>query len=158
MGIQVKVNGFEIGSEQVTFSKWADPEIAGTTAARWFVRNPGETRNLVCGLPDEASAVAEANRLYAGNQPVTITLTDGTTVAVPAANADRFRGLDAHGNWVLADPDLSDPDAEYLIPLTPCCQATGKGSDSPTGIVCRACYRTVDGYFGTDAIVSVPRA
>nr|WP_172692649.1 hypothetical protein [Mycolicibacterium sp. CBMA 213] len=33
-----------------------------------------------------------------------------------------------------------------LYPLTPCCAATGKGSDS--GIVCRRCYRDVGHEYG----------
>ncbi|UJE15723.1 hypothetical protein SEA_LIGMA_69 [Gordonia phage Ligma] len=34
-------------------------------------------------------------------------------------------------------------------PLTPCCGATGKGSmDSPTGVVCRACYTPVGFAYG----------
>lgn len=38
-------------------------------------------------------------------------------------------------------------DIAYL--LTPCCGATGKGSDSPTGVVCRSCYATVPGVYGS---------
>jgi hypothetical protein len=35
-----------------------------------------------------------------------------------------------------------------FYPLTPCCAASGKGSESETGVVCRKCYRTVDAGFG----------
>ncbi|QDF17600.1 hypothetical protein SEA_YAGO84_69 [Gordonia phage Yago84] len=35
------------------------------------------------------------------------------------------------------------------VPLTLCCNATGKGSaDSPTGVVCRNCYSPVSMHFG----------
>lgn len=34
--------------------------------------------------------------------------------------------------------------SEHMVyPLTACCQASGKGSESPTGVVCRACYNVV---------------
>ena len=35
-----------------------------------------------------------------------------------------------------------------VMPLTECCRASGKGSDSATGVVCRACYVEVDTYYG----------
>lgn len=41
---------------------------------------------------------------------------------------------------------LGDKFVEY--PLTECCGATGKGSESPTGVVCRKCYATVDAIYG----------
>lgn len=38
-------------------------------------------------------------------------------------------------------------DDNEAVPLTECCDATGKGSE--VGIVCRSCYREVDPIFGT---------
>lgn len=33
--------------------------------------------------------------------------------------------------------------------LTPCCNASAKGSaNSPTGVCCRACYEDIDAVFG----------
>lgn len=32
--------------------------------------------------------------------------------------------------------------------LTECCRASAKGAESPTGVVCRKCYRTVDAAYG----------
>lgn len=46
---------------------------------------------------------------------------------------------------------VSDGDV-YL--LTPCCGASGKGGESPTGVVCRRCYEPVSGVFGTSAAVA----
>lgn len=34
----------------------------------------------------------------------------------------------------------------FVYPLTPCCQASGKGGGN--GVVCRACYHDVETYFG----------
>jgi hypothetical protein len=39
-------------------------------------------------------------------------------------------------------------DGVYTL-LTPCCNASGKGScNSDSGVVCRACYEEVDGIHG----------
>lgn len=35
-----------------------------------------------------------------------------------------------------------------IYPLTPCHQASGKGSEVPTGVVCRSCYEEVDPLYG----------
>ncbi len=35
-----------------------------------------------------------------------------------------------------------------IYALTPCCAATGKGSDVESGVVCRKCYREVDAVYG----------
>jgi len=67
----------------------------------------------------------------------------------------RFRGWDSVGNVVVA-MELTGPLAAHLFALTPCCQASGKGSDSETGVVCRACYETVDVYFGGPAEITYP--
>lgn len=86
---------------------------------------------------------------------VTITFADGNSRDVPATIVEDVRGLDADGDLVI-DSGMNAGDEPYLIPLTPCCHATGKGSGgSPTGVVCRACYRTVDDKFGGRATVAV---
>lgn len=42
-------------------------------------------------------------------------------------------------------------------PITPCCGASGKGSiDSPTGVVCRACYEVVDSDYGMGWVEGTP--
>lgn len=41
-----------------------------------------------------------------------------------------------------------------VYPLTECCQASAKGSDSPTGVVCRKCYSTQDEAMGWGVAVS----
>jgi hypothetical protein len=47
------------------------------------------------------------------------------------------------------DGDTFATDGTGVWPLTPCCLATGKGSDnSDTGVICRACYDDVDTYYG----------
>lgn len=49
------------------------------------------------------------------------------------------------------------PSAPYLglVPLTPCCQSTGKGAadvePGESGVVCRSCYEPVDALYGTSA-------
>jgi hypothetical protein len=37
-------------------------------------------------------------------------------------------------------------------PLTPCCQASGKGSER--GVVCRSCYNEVSAIYGDCAVVN----
>lgn len=77
-----------------------------------------------------------------------VKLADGTRKRIPDTLIERFRGLDEHGNWVVADSDQST----YLYPLTPCCHATGTGTDY--GTACRNCYRLVGWYFGGEASVT----
>ena len=97
------------------------------------------------------------------NEPalVEITLRDGRRIRVRELIADQVRGVDADGDLVVG---LGTPDSpirhsdgtDYLVPLTPCCAAHGKGSaDSSTGVVCRACYREVDVKYGGPSAVTV---
>ncbi|MFI6031582.1 hypothetical protein [Amycolatopsis magusensis] len=84
---------------------------------------------------------------------VNIALADGRHLTVHAVFATRVRGVDADGDLLvtLGEPDhpiRRDDGAEYLIPLTPCCHADGKGAESATGVVCRGCYREVDPKYG----------
>lgn len=81
---------------------------------------------------------------------VSLLLVNGDRVHVASAIADRVRGIDVDGDLLLCDETLQSPDGtEYLVPLTPCCRATGKGViDSETGIACRRCYRDVHYKYG----------
>jgi hypothetical protein len=153
MAITQTVGPYEIGSEMVTFSDQAEPpEIRGTTAVRWYVAEAASGRKVVVGLASEAEAVERARLRIAEGEPVEIALVDGRTVTMPRANRALFRGLDADGNGVYA---MSEEHA-YLYAVTPCCQASGKGSFA--GVVCRACHRVVDDYFGGRATLAVPVA
>ncbi|GAB3162049.1 hypothetical protein GCM10027258_80280 [Amycolatopsis stemonae] len=94
---------------------------------------------------------------------VEITLADGQHVTVHAVIAGRVRGIDADGDLLVPLGDTENPirhddGSEYLIPLTPCCHASGKGSESPTGVVCRGCYRPVDGKYGGPGFLAIARA
>jgi len=83
---------------------------------------------------------------------VELTLTDGRHIGVRSAIADRVRGIDADGDPLVvlgkADKPIRDEDGEYLIPLTPCCHAGGKGAESGTGVACRRCHQEVDSKYG----------
>lgn len=35
-----------------------------------------------------------------------------------------------------------------IYPLTDCCEASGTGSETPTGVACRGCYATVSEDYG----------
>jgi hypothetical protein len=88
--------------------------------------------------------------------PVEVPLADGNTATVPRRWVKRFRGLDDRGNLLVT---LDEGVEDYLVPLTPCCAADGKGSEgSPTGIVCRRCHRPVDAYHGGQGDLHTPRA
>lgn len=92
---------------------------------------------------------------------VDITLTDGRHLQVHTVIADRVRGIDADGDLLipLGEGIRLDDGAEYLVPLTPCCQASGKGStNSSTGVLCRNCYEEVDIKYGSHSTVAVARA
>lgn len=83
---------------------------------------------------------------------VELTLTDGRLIHVRSVIAKRVRGVDADGDPLVplgeTDNPIRDEDGEYLIPLTTCCQASGKGSGSGTGVVCRHCHQQVDAKYG----------
>lgn len=86
---------------------------------------------------------------------VSVPMADGNTYPVPASIAEKFRGLDDQRNVVIKGWDNADG-TEYLIPLTRCCLATGKGMEF--GVGCRGCYNEVDPYFGGPAEVHAARA
>jgi hypothetical protein len=74
------------------------------------------------------------------NEPalVEITLEDGSCILVRAVIADRVRGIDADGDPVVPlgtaeAPIRREDGAEYLYPLTPCCQASGKAPNPALG-------------------------
>ncbi|HET6286472.1 MAG TPA: hypothetical protein VFG15_06945 [Amycolatopsis sp.] len=94
---------------------------------------------------------------------VAIELADGSHRHVHAVIADRVVGIDVDGDLLIplgepGRPILHDDGTEKLIPLTPCCHASGKGSESPTGMVCRRCYCEVDGKYGGTSSIAVARA
>lgn len=94
---------------------------------------------------------------------VDIALVDGRHLKVHAVIADRVRGIDADGDLLVPLGDTDHPirhedGTEYLIPLTRCCHASGKGSESPTGVVCRRCYRPVDVKYGGPGHLAIARA
>jgi hypothetical protein len=94
---------------------------------------------------------------------VDIALADGRHLTVHAVFADRVRGVDSDGDLLVplgepAHPIHHDDGTEYLIPLTPCCHASGKGAESATGVVCRGCYREVDPKFGGPSSLAIARA
>ncbi|WP_394622336.1 hypothetical protein JNUCC0626_50235 (plasmid) [Lentzea sp. JNUCC 0626] len=94
---------------------------------------------------------------------VDVVLEDGRHLRVRPVLADRVRGIDTDGDLLvpLTDPAprlLGDYGDEYLVPLTACCHAHGKGADSATGVVCRTCYREVDPKYGGPGDLSVPVA
>jgi hypothetical protein len=85
---------------------------------------------------------------------VELALEDGAHITVRAAIAHRIVGVDAERDPVarLGEPDSPmhhGDGSEYLVPLTPCCNADGKGADVSTGVVCRACYAVVDIKYGS---------
>lgn len=107
------------------------------------------------------------NRLtkVAMSDTVLLPLANGRSVRVRPALADRVVGVDADNDVVvpLGEPDkpiyMNDGLTEFLVALTPCCQADGKGSaNSPTGTCCRTCYDEVHYKYGTPATVAVPVA
>lgn len=60
-------------------------------------------------------------------------------------------------NAIASDPigGLITSDGTIVYYLTECCGASGKGSDiSPTGVVCRNCYRTVPSALGAGWLVA----
>lgn len=94
---------------------------------------------------------------------VTIRLANGRHKSVSAVIADRVHGIDSDGDLLipLGEPGhpARHPDGTiYLIPLTPCCQASGKGStESATGMTCRGCRKEVDSKYATHSTIAVAR-
>lgn len=91
---------------------------------------------------------------------VAVVLEDGRRLRVRSVIADRVRGVDVDGDLLvpLTEPGQHILGAcvdEYLVPLTACCHAHGKGADSATGVVCRTCYREVDPKYGGPGDLSV---
>ncbi|WP_086667063.1 hypothetical protein [Lentzea kentuckyensis] len=85
---------------------------------------------------------------------VELTFTNGFRHLVPAFLAARVRGIDSDGDLLVPLCDrpsmLRDDHTEYLVPLTPCCRATGKGAECSTGVVCRSCFEEVGIKYGLD--------
>ncbi len=74
-----------------------------------------------------------------------VAFADGSLKLLPSRLAARVVGLDADGDLLVP---LMDEMPDYLVPLTSCCNASGKGSSVSTGVVCRSCYRVVSPKYG----------
>lgn len=84
---------------------------------------------------------------------VELLLTNGQRIQTPAVIASRVRGVDPDGDLLVPllgpdSPPQRDNHVEYLIPLTPCCHASGRGAESRTDLVCRRCHREVAARYG----------
>lgn len=138
---------YTVGSEPITFSAFAPPELRGRTEERWYLID--EAGQKVCsGMRTRAEAEEAAVLRALGEQLHPVRLADGRTVPVPLSLLHRFLGVDAHGHRVVCDHGVT-------YALTDCCGASGKGSAG--GVVCRACYTPVAWEFGAEATVAVPR-
>jgi len=84
---------------------------------------------------------------------IEIRFVDGTRQWVPESVGERVVGKDADGNVLVPLDSVFLPD--HFIPLTPCCFRDGKGASSPTGVVCRGCYETVDAKYGGAETIAV---
>lgn len=86
-----------------------------------------------------------------------LTLADGRHVFVAPVTASRVRGIDADGDILLSADDINSPDSgEHLIPLTPCCHATGRrAADSLTRTACQRCGQDVDSKFSTHSELAI---
>ena len=83
---------------------------------------------------------------------VELELATGDSISVLAAVADRVRGIDHDGDVIVCDPDM-----DSLIPVTPCCNATGKGTvTAASGVCCRRCHTEVGIKFGGPGTIAVP--
>lgn len=69
--------------------------------------------------------------------------------------ARRVRALDGDGDLVVPLEGVEG----WWIPLTPCCNASGKGSvNVESGVCCRACYADVGPKYGGNTKPTDPRA
>lgn len=85
---------------------------------------------------------------------VAVPMEDGTTAEVPPALADTFRGF-TEGGFLVVEAEWK---AGYMMALTDCCNATGKGSQDGY-VVCRSCYMEVDELvFADEATITLRRA
>jgi magnesium chelatase family protein len=97
-----------------------------------------------------------------GNDLVEVILADGRRVPVKAQSADRVRGIDTEGDLLVPleggdGQSVLSGGGEYLVPLTRCCQAVGKGSTyGDTGVVCRICFLPVSAKYGGRGELAVP--
>jgi hypothetical protein len=81
---------------------------------------------------------------------------DGSRAQVTGPLGDLLAGKDADGDLLV--PLLKDHPDGPLVPLTPCCYATGKGGTDGARIVCRGCFQPVDDKYGSTEVVDVPVA
>lgn len=89
---------------------------------------------------------------------VELTFADGSTAMIASIKAERIVGKDHDG--LLIAQNVFPNGNRMLYPLTPCCQASDKGTED--GIACRGCYRLLgDDWFGgplEDEDIAVPIA
>jgi hypothetical protein len=52
------------------------------------------------------------------------------------------------GNYEIKVARVDYGNGPLYYPLTPCCDASGKGMDYEYGVGCRSCYQEVDPVFG----------
>lgn len=144
---------YMIGSELVTFSPAAPPELAGRTERRWYVANIGDGRKVIAGIADREAAEHALLDREAGELPVEVRFADGSVHVLPFDLSVNVVGLDGQGDVIVRDPACG-----FTYLLTRCCYASGKGSyDSMSGVVCRKCYRDVGHIYGmTDPDLAVP--
>lgn len=144
----IKFRGYVITEYAQTFSAGAGPELAGKTLPRWEASKGG--RVMTSGHVS-LEAVKDAVRArIAEDKRVTLRFADGSQRTLRAGTAKDVQGLDFLGNVVVRDEYIG------LYPLTPCCDASGKGGEY--GVMCRSCYVDVDDYYGGSADVAVPLA
>lgn len=90
---------------------------------------------------------------------IIVTFEDGTERLLDTRLSDRVVGLDTDGDLLvpLGDGIIFGDGTPYLVALTWCCYASVKGStNSPTGVVCRACGRFVAAKYGGPSTLTVP--
>jgi hypothetical protein len=152
--MQTEDETYTIGSELVTFDEKAGPELAGRTQERWHVVKDG--RQVAAGIRTKAEAERIRAQMVADARIVPVEFAGGRIIALRADTARWALGLDVDGDVVIEHPDMPG----WPYPLTPCCHASGKGWNSPTGVVCRSCYADVDPKYGDradDVVVPVVR-
>lgn len=72
------------------------------------------------------------------------------TVYMTTENINRQIGDSPYGKlWVNAEPAGEDGGVwAMVVVLTKCCNASGKGMETRTGVGCRRCFREVDSLYG----------
>jgi hypothetical protein len=138
------------GTRDITYSATAEPaEIAGTTQARWYAYDVMTDKDIMSGYETREAIEAAIAEREANEAITTATFADGSTRVMTVDTRKMLDGLDSEGNLVVTSDDIT-------YALTPCCNASGKGAESSTGVVCRSCYQEVSERFGDTADVATP--